>query len=377
MTEPDQSTVGSVRGGDIIPAALEPDAAASGRPVTSRSSHRLLRFVGKKLLITFGLLLGVTVVTFLLVQLVPGDPSTTNLTETAQQDPTIVAAYKAKWGLDKPLPVQYVTYLKNLLHGDLGTAHSTGNPVLSDLEKYIPATLELAIPAMFLSLVICIALGMWAAVRKDRPADHTIRAGALVGLSTPSFWLAIVVLFVFFYVLGVAPNGGRLSTQYTPPREITGLYTIDALIAGRPVVFWDAVWHLMLPVLVLTALTVSILIRFVRSAMLEVLDQDYVKAAYAKGLPRLTVLRRHVLRAGLVQVVTVSGLAFASLLSGTVLIEQIYSWPGIGQYAYNAALNLDLPAIMGVGMFVALVYTVVNLFIDVLYGIIDPRIRVS
>lgn len=377
MTEPDQSSGAPVRGDDFVTAVLEPDAAASGRPVPSRSSRSLLRFVGKKLLITVGLLLGVTFMTFLLVQLVPGDPSTTNLTETAQQDPTIVAAYKAKWGLDKPLPVQYLTYLRNLMHGDLGISHSTGNPILSDLEKYIPATLELAIPAMFLSLVICIALGMWAAVRKDRPADHTIRAGALVGLSTPSFWLAIVVLFVFFYVLGVAPNGGRLSTQYTPPREVTGLYTIDALIAGRPVVFWDAVWHLMLPVLVLTALTVSILIRFVRSAMLEVLDQDYVKAAYAKGLPRLTVLRRHVLRAGLVQVVTVSGLAFASLLSGTVLIEQIYSWPGIGQYAYLAALNLDLPAIMGVGLFVAFVYTVVNLLIDVLYGIIDPRIRVS
>jgi peptide/nickel transport system permease protein len=189
--------------------------------------------------------------------------------------------------------------------------------------------------------------------------------------------LAIVVLYIFFYKFDIAPNGGRLSTQYTPPRDVTGLYTVDALLAGRPVVFWDAVWHLALPVLVLTALTVSILIRFVRSAMLEVLDQDYIKAAYAKGLPRLTVLRRHVLRAGLVQVVTVSGLAFASLLSGTVLIEQIYSWPGIGQYAYLSALNLDLPAIMGIGLFVALVYTVVNLFIDILYGIIDPRIRVS
>jgi peptide/nickel transport system permease protein len=354
---------------------IDPDAhrADSG----SGRQRSLLRFIVRKLLTTVALLFGVTVLTFLLVQAVPGDPSTTNLTEAAQQDPEIVAAYKARWGLDRSLPVQYLTYLNNLLHGDLGTSQSTGNSILSDLAKYVPATIELALPAMVLSLLISIGLGMWAAVRKDRAADHTIRAAALVGLSTPSFWLAIVTLYVFFYLLGWAPNGGRLSTKFRPPQDITGMYTVDAIIAGRPLVFWDALWHLALPVLVLTALTVSILIRFVRSAMLEVLDQDYVKAAYAKGLPRLTVLRRHVLRAGLVQVVTVGGLAFASLLSGTVLIEQIYSWPGIGQYAYLAALNLDLPAIMGVGLFVALVYIVVNLLIDILYGIIDPRIRVS
>jgi len=361
----------------LIPSADPPAADGSGQAATPRQSRTLLRFVGKKLVITAGLLLGVTILTFLLVQAVPGDPANTNLSETAQQNPAIVAAYRAKWGLDRPLPMQYVTYLNNLIHGNLGTSQSTGDSVLSDLKKYVPATLELAIPAMILSLLISVGLGLWAAVRKDRAADHTIRGAALVGLSTPSFWLAIVVLYVFFYVLGVAPNGGRLSTQLTPPRQVTGMYTIDALLQGRPIAFRDALWHLMLPVLVLTALTVSILIRFVRSAMLEVLDQDYVKAAYAKGLPRWTVLRRHVLRAGLVQVVTVAGLAFASLLSGTVLIEQIYSWPGIGQYAYRAALNLDLPAIMGVGLFVALVYTVVNLLIDILYGIIDPRIRVS
>jgi peptide/nickel transport system permease protein len=360
----------------VAPTGAEPPSDNPGRSAR-RSPRTLPRFIAKKVVITAGLLFGVTVLTFLLVKAVPGDPSLTNLSETAQQDPAIVAAYKAKWGLDEPLPVQYATYLTNLLHGDLGTSQSTGNPVLSELEKYVPATLEIALPSLVLSLVISVGLGMWAAVRKDRAADHTIRAGALAGLSTPPFWLAIVVLYVFFYELGIAPNGGRLDTVYAPPTHITGLYTVDALLTGRTIVFWDAVWHLALPVLVLTSLTVSILIRFVRSAMLEVLDQDYVKAAYAKGLSGFTVLTRHVLRAGLVQVVTVGGLALASLLSGTVLIEQIYSWPGIGQYAYRAALNLDLPAIMGVGLFVALVYTLVNLTVDVLYGIIDPRIRVS
>jgi peptide/nickel transport system permease protein len=356
---------------------VDQDAVTPGRSAGRRSPRALPRFIAKKVLITAGLLLGVTILTFLLVQAVPGDPSMTNLSETAQQNPEIVAAYKAKWGLDEPLPVQYATYLNHLVHGDLGTSQSTGSSVLAELAKYVPATMELAIPALVLSLVLSVALGMWAAVRKDRAADHVIRGAALAGLSTPSFWLAIVVLYIFFYKLGIAPNGARLSTVYAPPTHITGMYTVDALLTGRTIVFWDAVWHLVLPVVVLTSLTVSILIRFVRSAMLEVLDEDYVKAAYAKGLPRSIVLRRHVLRAGLVQVVTVGGLALASLLSGTVLIEQIYSWPGIGQYAYRAALNLDLPAIMGVGLFVALVYTLVNLLVDVLYGIIDPRIRVS
>ena len=362
---------------ELMTAVPGPALAGPGTGGRSRPGGTLLRFVAKKIVITAVLLLGVTILTFLLVHAVPGGPINTNLSEAAQQDPAVVAAYKAKWGLDRPLPIQYLTYLDNVVHGNLGISQSTGDPVLSDLQRYVPATLEIAIPAMILSLLISVGLGLWAAVRKDRAADHTIRGVALIGLSTPSFWLAIVVLYIFFYVLGIAPNGGRLSTELTPPNQITGLYSVDALLQGQLVVFRDALWHLMLPVLVLTALTVSILIRFVRSAMLEVLDQDYVKAAYAKGLSRWTILRRHVLRAGLVQVVTVAGLAFAALLSGTVLIEQIYSWPGLGQYAYRAALNLDMPAIMGVGLFVALVYTLVNLLIDILYGIIDPRIRVG
>lgn len=343
----------------------------------SASGGALRRFVTRKVLATVLLMLGVTVMTFLLIQMVPGDPTKTNLSENAQKDPSVVAAYKAKWGLDKPLMTQYGLYIVNLFRGDLGTSLRTGRPVMSDLAKYVPATLELAIPAMLLSLVISVAVGMWAAVRRDKAADHGIRAAALVGLSTPSFWLAIVVLYIFFYLLDLAPNGGRLSARYTPPESVTGMYTVDALLAGRTRVFWDAVWHLMLPVAVLTALTVSILIRFVRSAILEVLDQDYVMTATAKGLPRSLILRRHVLRAGLVQVITVGGLAFASMLSGTVLIEQIYGWPGMGQYAYLAAINLDLPAIMGVSLFVALVYVLVNLAADVLYGVIDPRIRLS
>lgn len=345
--------------------------------MTRRQLRRspLLRFALRKLGITAFLLVGVTVMVFLLVNLVPGDAAAANLSEQAQSDPAIVEAYRQKWGLDDPLPVQYFTYLGNAVQGDLGTSTATGNGVLEDLTRYVPATIELAVPAIVLSLVLSLAVGMWAAVRKDRTADHGIRAAALFGLSTPSFWLAIVVLWLGFYILGIFPNGGRLDPTVIPPPAVTGMYTIDALLAGRVDVFVDAVWHLVLPVLVMSSLTVSLLIRFVRSAMLEVLSQDYVRAATAKGLSSRVVLLRHVLRAGLVQIITVAGLAFASLLSGTVLIEQVFGWPGLGQYAYRSAAALDLPAIMGVALFVAMVYTLLNLFVDLLYGVIDPRIR--
>lgn len=342
-----------------------------------RPAHPLLRFLGRRLAITAGLLVGVTIVTFGLVQAVPGDAATANLSEQALNDPEVVEAYRAKWGLDDPLPVQYGRYAANLAQGDLGVSQQTGRPVLDDLLSYVPATLELAVPSMVLALVIGTAVGMVAAVRHGRLTDHLVRIGALLGLSTPPFWLSLVVLYVFFYLLGLTPSGGRLSPQFAPPPNVTGMYTVDAALAGQWTVAWDAAQHLTLPVLVLTSLTVALLIRFVRSAMLDVLGQDYIRAAYAKGLPTRIVLRRHLLRAGLVPVITVSGLAFASLLSGTVLVEQIFGWPGLGQYAYRSATTLDLPAIMGVSLVVAVVYTIVNLVVDLLYGVIDPRIRLS
>ncbi|MGC4789475.1 ABC transporter permease [Micromonospora sp. DT178] len=357
------------------------DDAEPGAVTTTVSRPRphraLLFFLLKRVAITAGLLLGVTIVTFGLVTVVPGDPVTANLSDQALNDPATVAAFREKWGLDQPLYVQYLQYLGNLFQFDLGISQQTGRTVADDLLQYVPATMELAIPTMVLALLIGTGIGMLAAVRNGRVTDQLIRVGALLGLSTPPFWLSLVVLYVFFYQLGLAPSGGRLSTDFSPPPTKTGMYTVDAALAGQWDVAWDAAQHLVLPVLVLTSLTVAMLVRFVRSSMLEVLQQDYIRAAYAKGLPARVVFRRHLLRAGLVPVITVSGLAFASLLSGTVLVENIFGWPGLGQYAYRSATALDLPAILGVSLFVALVYTLVNLTVDLLYGLIDPRIRLS
>jgi peptide/nickel transport system permease protein len=321
--------------------------------------------------------IGVTLVTFVLTNLVPGDPVAASLGQRAAEDPAIVERFRAEYGLDKPLWVQYFTYLGNLLQGNLGTSTTTHNPVTEDLAKALPATLEIAIGAIVLSVVIGVVLGTIAAYRRGKVTDHVLRVVSLAGLSVPTFWLALVLYYVFYFKLHIAPGSGRLSTDFNPPPTVTGLYTVDSLLAGQLDTFLDAASHLFLPVLVLTLYTVGLLTRFVRTAVLEILDQDYVRAAKAKGLPTRTVVWSYVLRGASIPVLTVVGLAFGSLLSGTVLVESVFAWPGIGSYAYQAASHLDLPGVMGVGLLIGVMYLLVNLVVDLLYGVIDPRVRLA
>jgi peptide/nickel transport system permease protein len=348
-------------------------------PVVSNSTagSPLARYLLRRLGVSALLIVGVTLVTFVLTNLVPGDPVAANLGQRAAENPATVAAYRAHYGLDQPLPVQYVTYLGNLLRGDLGESQQTHRPVLVDLQSAVPATLEIAIGAIVLSVLIGVGFGVIAAVRRGRLADSVLRLVSLVGISVPTFWLALVAFYVFSFQLDLAPGSGRLAPATTPPPHVTGLYTVDSLLAGEWETFGDALAHLMLPTLVLTLYTVGLLTRFTRSAVLEVLEQDYVRSARAKGLPGRTVLFRYVLRAAMVPILTVVGLAFGALLSGTVLVEEIFAWPGLGSYAYQAASHLDLPAVMGVGLLVGVIYLVINLVVDLLYGVIDPRVRIS
>jgi peptide/nickel transport system permease protein len=339
--------------------------------------HPYGRFVLIRLGALILLSLGITLVSFLLTHLVPGDPAAANLGQRALSDPSIVAAFRAKYGLDKPLPVQYLRYLGGLLHGDLGMSQQSNRPVSTDLAEYVPATLELACTAILLSLIIGVGLGVIAAMRRDTWIDQVLRVVSLAGVSMPTFWLALAAFFVFFFKLGILPGGGRLDPGLDAPPQVTGLYTVDSLVAGQWSTFENALWHLILPALVLAAYTVGMLTRFTRASMLEVLGNDYIRTARAKGLPERVIVLRHVLRPALVPILTVAGLAFGSLLSGTVLVEQIFSWSGIGQYAYQSALNLDLPAIMGVSLVVAVIYVTVNFAVDLLYGVVDPRIRLS
>jgi peptide/nickel transport system permease protein len=340
--------------------------------------HRdLRRFLLQRLGTGLVLLVGITLVAFVVTHLVPGDPAAANLGQRAIGDPAAVAAFRHQYGLDRPLPAQYIVYLKDLLHGNLGISEQSHRPVLSDLSEYVPATIELALFAIVLSMVIGVALGIVAAVFKDRWLDQLIRVVSLAGVSMPIFWIALVAYYLVFFKLGWLPGGGRLDAAQNSPTHLTGMFTIDAAVHGQWTLFWSAVRHLILPGLVLALYTVGMLTRFTRAAMLEIMGNDYVRAARLKGLPERVIVLRHVLRPALVSIITVAGVAFASLLAGTVFVENIFSWPGVGQYAYKSAINLDLPAIMGVSLFIALVYIVLNLIVDLLYGVIDPRIRLS
>ena len=322
------------------------------------------------------LAVGITLVVFVLTQLVPSNAVATNLGEQAAADPAAVAAFEEHYGLDKPLPERYWIYLTHLAQGDLGQSSLTHQPVTDDLREFIPATAELALYSIVIAAFFGIAFGVIAALRRNRPVDHGLRVASLAGISMPTFWIALIALYLGFYKLGWFPGAERLDPGVEPPPHKTGLYTIDALLAGQWDIFVQALHHLVLPALVLAAFNVSLLTRYTRSAVLEVVGNDYVRAARAKGLPERVVITRYILRAALPSVITVLGLVFANVLTGAVLVEKIFSWPGIGQYAYQAAVNLDVPAIAGVSLFVAVVYITVNFIVDVLYGVIDPRIRV-
>lgn len=363
-----------------MPSSSNTDTRALGRTSderTRRGLPPLVRYIGVRLGLTVLLMFGVTLVTFTLTNLVPSDPVQAALGEQAAADPEIVAKFRADQGLDQPLPVQYITYLGHLFQGDLGTSTQTRQPVADELAKAFPATIELALAAIVASALIGIGLGLWAALKHRRFTDQVIRVISLIGLSWPTFWLALVAYYLFFFLLGVLPGSGRLDPATIAPPHVTGLFTLDAMLAGQWGTFWDAVNHLVLPASVLALYTIGLLTRFARSAVLEVLDMDYVTAARAKGLPRRSVIFGYVLRGSLVPIITVLGIAFGSLLSGTVLVEKVYSWHGIGEYSFAAATRLDLPAIMGVGLIVGIVYIGLNFLVDLLYGVIDPRVRVS
>jgi peptide/nickel transport system permease protein len=288
-----------------------------------------------------------------------------------------VAAFRREWGLDRSLPEQYGIYLWNLLHGNFGVSISTRQPVWLDLWQRFPATIELAVVAMSLSVLLGIPLGVLSAVRRDSLLDQLTRVVSLVGTSMPLFWLGLVALVVFYARLGWVPPPGRLSAALVAPPMVTGFLLVDSLLAGRPAVALDALRHLALPAAVLSTYNLGILARLMRGSTLDVLGEDYVRTARAKGLAERAVTLRHAERNALIPVVTVIGLSFGRLLSGAVIIESVFAWPGLGLYAFRTATALDFPAIMGVGIVVATVYVLANLLVDVAYALIDPRIQVG
>lgn len=333
----------------------------------------LLRYLARRAALTVFVVFGVTLITFVLSHVVPADPVIAYLGDHAPPD--LVEKVRHELGLDKPLPVQYVLYLQGLLHGNLGVSIMDNRPVSRDLAQYLPATVELATAAMLVAVVIGVPTGIVSALYKDRWPDQLARVFALGGTSLPVFYVALLLLGLLYSKLGVLPGPGRLSIYTPPPPHITGMVTVDALLTGDWAALIDALRHLVLPAFVLGYYSAGLITRMTRGSLLEVLRQDYVRTARAKGVPERRVVLRHALRNALLPTVTVIGLTFGSLLSGAVLTETIFSWPGIGRYATNSVTNVDVPAVLGVTLVVALIYSVVNLVVDVLYAYLDPQIR--
>jgi peptide/nickel transport system permease protein len=335
----------------------------------------LLRYIARRVLLMLVAAMGVTLISFVISHAVPSDPVVSNLGQQASQRPEIVAAFRAKWGLDRPLHEQYLAFLGNLAHGDLGTSINTRRPIATDVSQFLPATVELSSVSIVFALIVGLPLGVFAAVYRDGPIDHLARLLSLVGVSIPIFWLAAVSLVVFYATLQIAVGPGRLGPQIPAPPPTTGFLTLDTLLVGDTQGFRSAIEHLMLPGIVLGSSVMGLITRVTRSSLLEVLGHDYIRTARSKGLVEFVVIRRHALRNALIPTVTVLGLAYGSLLSGAVLTETIFAWPGLGRYAYQSAVTNDFPAIMGVTFVIAIIYILVNLWVDLTYALLDPQIR--
>ncbi|GAB5469311.1 MAG: ABC transporter permease [Rhodospirillales bacterium] len=335
------------------------------------------RYILKRFCAMPFLVLGIVTVAFLLTTVIKGDPLTAIVSDRQMNNPEVVAAAKERWGLNKSLPERYWIYVTNLVQGDMGTSFITKRPVAQDVLYRLPATLELVIVAMAIGAVVGIGLGSLAAYFRNSPIDHAARFFALFGSSLPVFWVGLFLLYILSVQLGVLPGPGRVNARLALPPQVTGFLTVDALIAGNLKVFFSALSHLILPACVLGWAVMGTISRLVRANMLEVLGREFILVARAKGASEARIVLRHALRNTLVPTLTVIGYSFAYLMTGAVVTETIFSWPGMGSYAVQAARGLDFPAIIGVTIVGGIMFLVINLLTDVAYVVANPRVRLA
>ena len=333
----------------------------------------MLTFILKKIGVIIPTFIGVTLIAFTFIRLLPGDPVLLMAGERGMTEERH-ARVMAEFGFDKPIIVQYGHYLNDLMHGDFGTSIVTKQPVFEEFMTLFPATVELSIFAMFLAVMIGLPVGMLAAVKRGSPFDHTVMAAALTGYSMPIFWLGLLLIVFFSGILGWTPVSGRISLMYFF-EPVTGFMLIDSLISGQEGAFGSALKHLILPSIVLGTIPLAVIARQTRSAMLEVLGEDYIRTARAKGLPPSRVIGLHALRNALIPVITVIGLQVGVLFAGAILTETIFSWPGIGKWMVDSIFRRDYTSVQGGLLLIAVIIMVVNLLVDLLYGLINPRIR--
>ncbi len=336
----------------------------------------MLMMILKRMMMAVPSLIGVVIVTFLLTRALPGDPAAyfagpAATTEAIQQ-------IRVKLGLDKPLYIQFVRYVEDLAHGDLGNSLTTGQPVGQEIKTRLPASAELTLLGLIVSVLIAVPLGILAATRPNSLIDHTCRVIATAGVSLPVFFTGLILIYVFYYHLGWAPPPlGRLDIFYSPPPHVTGFYLIDSLIAGDGELFVAALKQLILPALTLAIFSLAPIARMTRASMLAVLSSDFVRTARASGLAPFTVVITYAFRNAMLPVITTLGMVFSFLLGANVVVERVFSWPGIGSYALEALIASDYAPVQGFVLTLALLYVMLNLCIDVAYGLIDPRVRME
>jgi peptide/nickel transport system permease protein len=334
----------------------------------------MLRFVVRRLLLLVPILIGLSILVFLWIRALPGSPATALLGERAT--PEAVAAIREQYGLDKPIYEQYWKYVQQVGTGDFGVSVTTRRTVVDEFKDRFPATMELAIAAMLFSILVGVPLGFIAAKRYGSWLDHTSLLASLIGISIPIFFLAIILKYVFAVKLGWLPTVGRASVliEFEHP---TGFYILDAILAGDPAALWDVLKHLVLPAIALGTIPLAIIARITRAAVLDVQNEDYVRTARAKGVKPGLVDRRHILRNAMLPITTIIGLQAGLLLSGAVLTETVFAWPGVGTWLVEAIEARNYPVLQGGILFIAVIFVLVNLLVDLSYGYLNPRIRVS
>jgi peptide/nickel transport system permease protein len=332
----------------------------------------MTQYILRRLFSLIPVLIGVSIVVFALIRMIPGDPVIVMLGERAR--PEDVARVRAELGFDQPIVVQYLDWIGRVLQGDLGKSIINRTEVMADLQYRLAATLELVFFGLLIGLIVGVSVGIISALRRGTWIDLTVTAGSLVGVSMPIYWLALVAIYALAVNRQIFPPSARLDATMTVDR-VTGFMLIDTLLMGDWEKFSNAVWHLMLPALVLSTTVMPILARLTRASMLEVMRQDYVRTAEAKGLSERAVVTRHALKNALLPIVTVVGLQLGGLLGGALLTETIFSWPGMGQWTYRAILSRDYPIVQAAVLVSATIYVGVNLLVDISYAYLDPRIR--
>ena len=330
----------------------------------------------KRLAMAIPSLIGVVIVTFLLTRALPGDPAAYFAGPAAT--PQAIQEVRVKLGLDKPLIVQFGHYVVDLIHGNLGTSLTTGQPVATELHNRLPASAELTLLGLIVSILIAVPLGILAATKPNSILDHTCRIVSTAGVSLPVFFTGLILVYVFYYLLGWAPAPlGRLDVFFIPPPQITGFYLIDSLLAGDLETFWASLKQLILPALTLAIFSLAPIARMTRASMLAVLASDFVRTARASGLSPGTVIVTYAFRNAMLPVVTTLSMVFSFLLGANVLVEKVFAWPGIGSYAVEALISSDFAPVQGFVLTMAVMYVLLNLMIDILYGVIDPRVRLE